>query len=263
MNNSFSTSQAGHIFISYSHRDKPFVNQLTSDLRSRGFSVWVDTKGIPAGSPDWEKAIRAAIARARSLIYIASPDSLNSSVAKDELAFAKQYKCPIYILLIAGKHHLDSIPMGLGYTQFIDARGRYNLAFHELVTALNSPPPPTVNVPVPPPTSYGLPAFPPPNSNTRPRRSYPTPRRALQAAIVSLFVSVITTFVVTFIIKVFTLVIQFFSAFASMAGKPNADPSQLAATFGQFADFSNPLPLVIGIIAGILAAILTVSFFTK
>src|SRR5579864_7525118 len=129
MNTNFSTPQAGHIFISYSHRDKQFVDLLTSDLRSRGFSVWVDTKGIPAGSPDWEKTIRAAIARAKSVIYIASPEALNSKVVKDELQVADDYKRQVHILLINGKSHMESIPLGRGYTQYIDARGRYSSAF--------------------------------------------------------------------------------------------------------------------------------------
>ena len=90
------------------------------------------------------------------------------------------------------------------------------------------------------------------------REPAPVPVRVARATILSLVVGVITTFVVTFFIKIFMVVITGFSIFASLAGKSNPDPSPFFANFGQIADFSNPLPLVIGIIAGVLAAILTV-----
>jgi len=94
--------------------------------------------------------------------------------------------------------------------------------------------------------------------NVPQRKPDPVPVRVARSTILSLFVGAIVTFVLTFIIKIFTVVITGFSIFASLAGKSNPDPSAFFANFGQIANFSNPLPLVIGIIAGVLAAILTV-----
>ncbi|MBZ0276797.1 MAG: toll/interleukin-1 receptor domain-containing protein, partial [Anaerolineae bacterium] len=32
----------GYVYISYSHKDKPFVDQLSADLGAAGIQVWVD-----------------------------------------------------------------------------------------------------------------------------------------------------------------------------------------------------------------------------
>ena len=46
------------IFVSYGREPEvsAFVIQLKLDLEARGFSVWLDTEDIPAGS-DWHGAI--------------------------------------------------------------------------------------------------------------------------------------------------------------------------------------------------------------
>jgi hypothetical protein len=39
----------GQIFISYSRRDKGFVDQLVQDLGKNGFEVWIDWEDIVGG----------------------------------------------------------------------------------------------------------------------------------------------------------------------------------------------------------------------
>ena len=38
------------VFISYSRRDLPFVEQLVSDLKETGIDVWYDLSGLEGGS---------------------------------------------------------------------------------------------------------------------------------------------------------------------------------------------------------------------
>src|SRR5215831_16249206 len=95
----------------------------------QGINSWIDESGLEAGTPDWESVLRVAISGARAIILIASPDARASRFVKDELRIAETYKHRIYPFWIAGTQWMDSIPMGWGGTQYIDAReGRYMIA---------------------------------------------------------------------------------------------------------------------------------------
>jgi len=53
------------------------------------------------------------------------------------------YHRRIHPIWAADSQWMDSVPMGLGGTQNVEARGpRYSIAFNELVTALRGSPPP-------------------------------------------------------------------------------------------------------------------------
>ncbi len=146
-----STTQEPYVFVSYAHENVPLVQRLMYDLKIRGINAWVDKSGLVAGEPDWENALRVAISGAKAVILIASPDSRASRYVKDELRIAELYKRRIYPVWVAGGQWMDSIPVGLGGTQYIDARGpRYPVAVNELVSALSGPPPLTVQAPIPP-----------------------------------------------------------------------------------------------------------------
>jgi ubiquinone/menaquinone biosynthesis C-methylase UbiE len=76
------------IFISYSHRDKAWLDQiskfLTPSVGATKVRAWDDT-GIQAGE-DWEAAINAAIARASVAVLLVSQDFLASEfIIKKEL----------------------------------------------------------------------------------------------------------------------------------------------------------------------------------
>lgn len=152
-----STTQEPYVFVSYAHENVPFVQRLMYDLKMRGINAWVDKSGLVAGEPDWESALRVAISGAKAVILIASPDSRASRYVKDELRIAELYKRRIYPVWVAGGQWMDSIPVGLGGTQYIDARGpRYPVAVNELVSALSGPPPLTVQAPIPPSSNSSM-----------------------------------------------------------------------------------------------------------
>lgn len=58
-------------FISYSHRDLSWAQQLYQSLTSMGYKVWFDKKNISIGS-DWEYKIRQGIRRAKYFIALLS-----------------------------------------------------------------------------------------------------------------------------------------------------------------------------------------------
>ncbi len=81
------------LFISYSRRDKPFVERFIQALTENGYSsedIWVDWKDIPASSK-WENEIEKGIEGVNSVIFILSPSWATSSECSKELDFAAKF----------------------------------------------------------------------------------------------------------------------------------------------------------------------------
>ncbi|MEM6284686.1 MAG: TIR domain-containing protein, partial [Chloroflexota bacterium] len=112
-----------HVFVSYSRADKERVMDIIPALERAGIRIWVDQSGLTPGTPDWEQALRDAIQGSKAVILAASPDSRRSVFVKDELRIAQMYGRPLYPIWVSGSEWIDSIPMGLGGVQFVDARG--------------------------------------------------------------------------------------------------------------------------------------------
>jgi hypothetical protein len=130
---------AGFIFISYSRKDKAFVQRLTGDLQRHGVAVWIDQEGLKAGSPDWEYAVRKAIRASRGVVLVASPASAGSDYVRDELRIAAMYKRQVIPVWASGRRWMDCIPMGQGGRQRIDARGaQFEAGLEQLLVALGT-----------------------------------------------------------------------------------------------------------------------------
>jgi|GEM_PF-882973 len=126
-----------HIFISYSRANKDFVERITQDLLDRNVPIWIDRLGLTPGTGDWEQALRDAIQECKAVLLIASPDSRQSHYVKDEIGIAQMYGRKIFPIWADGDEWMDSIRMGLGHTQFIDARGdAYATAVDTIVETL-------------------------------------------------------------------------------------------------------------------------------
>ncbi|HEX2623558.1 MAG TPA: toll/interleukin-1 receptor domain-containing protein, partial [Phototrophicaceae bacterium] len=128
-----------HVFISYSRADNEFVQRLIYDLETEGIPVWIDKKGLKPGTRNWEDALRTAIRGAYAVILVASPASRRSNYVLDELAIAEMYNAPVYPVWVDGEEWMDSIPLGMGTTQYIDAHEvNYAQALMELVMLLGA-----------------------------------------------------------------------------------------------------------------------------
>lgn len=75
------------IFISYSRRDKAFVQKLNEALAKNQRDVWVDWDDIPAAS-DWQAEINQGITESHTFIFVISPDSVNSPYCGEEAQYA-------------------------------------------------------------------------------------------------------------------------------------------------------------------------------
>lgn len=80
-------NQETAVFISYSRRDKAFVQKLHAGIAAAGFKTWVDWEGIELTS-DWWEEIQHGIEDADAFAFIISPDSLKSKVCHDEVEWA-------------------------------------------------------------------------------------------------------------------------------------------------------------------------------
>lgn len=78
------------VFISYSRRDKEFVQQLDAAFRSLNRNPWVDWNDIQP-SEDWWRAIEIGIEAADTFVFVLSPDSIASQVCQQEVEHAVKH----------------------------------------------------------------------------------------------------------------------------------------------------------------------------
>lgn len=75
------------LFITYSRRDKDFVQKLHTALVHAKRDVWIDWEDIPP-TTEWWKQIQQGIEAATSYIYVLSPSSVQSKVCRQEVEHA-------------------------------------------------------------------------------------------------------------------------------------------------------------------------------
>jgi len=83
-------TQSGHakLFISYSRKDRSFVERLSVALKASGQDIWVDLQDIRP-SEDWLNAIHSAIEGADAFVFVVSFDSVDpTSVCVQEINHA-------------------------------------------------------------------------------------------------------------------------------------------------------------------------------
>ena len=125
------------LFISYSRKDIAFVDKLRGDLKARGVPYWIDQEGLSPGTPNWERAIRAAIETSSAVLWIVSPAAYESEYVSSELAVAEMYKRKIYPVWANGDNWIACVPLGKHNIQFVDMRGSdYPAGLEQLLAAL-------------------------------------------------------------------------------------------------------------------------------
>ncbi|HEY6410748.1 MAG TPA: toll/interleukin-1 receptor domain-containing protein [Ktedonobacteraceae bacterium] len=237
-------ARATHVFISYSHANITFVHRLASDLQNNGITVWVDQSGLTPGTPDWETALRDAIGKAHAVILIASEDARKSSYVKDELRLAHDvHHLPIYPLWVAGNQWINSIPLGWGTTQYIDARGgevQYRSALQQLIAVLSGAAPaapltPTSTLTHPEPYINQYPNYTPTPvgssfpGQTQPARSGRGTATCLIAALVTLLLVGVLLFVAA--VPLFNVISHFINTISgSSTGQISVTPTNINTT---------------------------------
>ena len=74
-------------FISYSRKDKEFVQRIFDSLKATGIDPWMDADDIPPASK-WKQEVLVAIQYCHNFVYAISPDSIVSEPCNMELDYA-------------------------------------------------------------------------------------------------------------------------------------------------------------------------------
>jgi formylglycine-generating enzyme required for sulfatase activity len=131
-------AEPGQIFLSYSREDRRIMEILRDNLRALGFTVWIDEEHLTVGTPDWWRAIEAAIQSVDAMVVIMSPSAKGSEWVNNEIALAVEYEVRIFPVLVYGDTR-SAIPPPLIRAQYADIRGRsdYSIEFRKLVDGLS------------------------------------------------------------------------------------------------------------------------------
>jgi hypothetical protein len=102
-------------FISYSRINQQFAIKLACELKSAGFSVWMDQFDIPTGSR-WDEEIEKALHECEIFLLIMTPASIASENAKDEIGYAIDHGKRILPVLL----EKCTVPLRLRRFQYVD-----------------------------------------------------------------------------------------------------------------------------------------------
>jgi WD40 repeat protein len=78
------------VFISYSRKDKQFVEKMYDALTFRGRETWIDWESIE-WTEDWWQKIERGIEGANTFVFVISPDSIASEVCRQEIDHAEKH----------------------------------------------------------------------------------------------------------------------------------------------------------------------------
>ncbi|HEY0321387.1 MAG TPA: TIR domain-containing protein [Pyrinomonadaceae bacterium] len=126
------------VFISYSKKDRDFVQRLYRNLQKSKRKSWIDQNDV-LPTEEWLKAIRSGIEGADNFIFVISPDSVISSYCNDEIKHAVRYNKRIIPILWRDVNE-SSLPKDIAALNWIDFRNRdrFNEKFRSLITTLDS-----------------------------------------------------------------------------------------------------------------------------
>lgn len=105
----------GHIFISYSHKDKEYVHRLQEAIQNDGFEVWIDDR-IDYGTR-WPKVIQEQLDSCSAFIVVVSENAFESEWVQNEVTRAKRKGKPFFPLLLSGDPWLS-----VETTQYVDVK---------------------------------------------------------------------------------------------------------------------------------------------
>ena len=105
----------GHIFISYSHKDKKYVHRLQQALQDEGFEVWIDDR-IDYGT-EWPTIIQKHLDHCDAFVVVLTENAYKSKWVQNELTRAGRKGIPFFPLLLQGDPWLS-----VEATQYVDVR---------------------------------------------------------------------------------------------------------------------------------------------
>ncbi|HEY9606254.1 MAG TPA: TIR domain-containing protein [Allocoleopsis sp.] len=106
------------VFLSYADEDKETMEKIRNSLRRESITVWTNKTDIQTGEA-FEEAINRGIEQADNLVFLLSPDSVNSRYCQQELDLALSLNKRVIPVLVR-ETDSNQIPNGLRPLQYID-----------------------------------------------------------------------------------------------------------------------------------------------
>lgn len=127
------------VFLAYSDQDRAVMEKICKSLMREGLTIWTNRKDIKTGT-DFQIKINQGIEGTDNLIYLISPDSLQSQYCQDELAYAFATNKRIIPLLVEPTN-IEEIPLKIRGLQFINFttyqdEERYTIDINKLLKQL-------------------------------------------------------------------------------------------------------------------------------
>jgi hypothetical protein len=131
------------IFFSYSRADgSAFAVRLATDLKNKGFDVWIDQQDVRAGL-EWDTEIQKALESCDCLLFLETEKSVVSNNVLDEVYYALEQNKKVIPLI-----YVDSrTPFRLHRLQHIDFTKDYDKGLAQLEKELESGIPPVTYQP--------------------------------------------------------------------------------------------------------------------
>ena len=127
------------VFISYSRKDKGFVQVLHQALAESKYDAWIDWQDIPP-TADWWAEIEAGIEAADAFLFVISPDSVTSRVCNREIDHAvanHKRLIPIVRREGFGREQLH-VALSRHNWLYFREKDKFEPAFAKLVDTLNT-----------------------------------------------------------------------------------------------------------------------------
>ncbi|NER93573.1 MAG: TIR domain-containing protein [Symploca sp. SIO1B1] len=127
------------VFISYSRKDSDFARKLNDELQLQGKTTWFDQESIASGS-DFAEEIKQGINVCDNMLFILSPQSVNSPYCQGEVEYAASLNKRFVTVLHQNVNSAD-VPPELAKVQWIDFNqneGDFNANFKQLVRTIDT-----------------------------------------------------------------------------------------------------------------------------
>ncbi len=137
-------NMAPSVFLSYSRRETPFVNQLCDILEDEGIHLWLDYKSLVPAEP-WAQQIEHGLVTSDVCVLVVSTESLASKYVELEWKRALELGKRVVLAIFQAV----PLPPELQNCEWVDLRTQFKKNAHQLIHILTHPQPPAA----PPPQS--------------------------------------------------------------------------------------------------------------
>ena len=106
------------VFLAYADEDRATMEKIRNSLRRESITVWTNRTDIKTGEV-FQAAIKRGIEEADNVVYLLSPDSINSTYCQQELDLALSHNKRIIPILVRETQE-KQVPSELRNLQYID-----------------------------------------------------------------------------------------------------------------------------------------------